>query len=216
MNIALMTEGKGEKSIYKAWVPCVNPNVTYVPNIRQMSHDNFSITSAFGYPGYFDLIDQTITDVNDQGNIDRLVICVDSEDMSLADKRREVQAYVAGKPCAAQIVVVVQHFCVETWALGNRRACRVIPKTPALATFRGVFDVRAQDPELLPAYASSNRAQFACAYLQAMLQDWNPHNVYVKGNPKPLCRPDYYYQVRQRLSDTNHIPSFDQFLRAFV
>ena len=127
MNIAVVTEGKGDKYLYKSWIPYVNPSITYVNRIEDITNNNFSIVESFGNPYYFRSIDRTIDDVNDHGNIDRLVISVDSEEMSLQDKQSEISRYLANKSCSASIFVIVQHFCIETWALGNKRACPANP-----------------------------------------------------------------------------------------
>ena len=81
MNIAVVTEGRGDKYLYRSWIPYVNPNIAYVNFIEDITNNNFSIVESFGYPYYFRTIDQAIDDVNDHGNIDRLVISVDSEEL---------------------------------------------------------------------------------------------------------------------------------------
>ncbi len=218
MNIAVLTEGKSEKYIFKSWIPLVNPLTTFVDSIDDVRNDNFVVVSGFGYPSYLKLIHEVMEDVDRHGNIDRLVICVDSEDMSLADKQSEIVNHVRVKPCSVAVRVVVQHFCIETWALGNVKICLINPSLEPLKTYKAFFDVRISDPELLPAYVLSqlNRAQFAAKYLGALLQAGKPPRTYRKGNPKPLSHPTYFQQVRLRHQTTNHIGSFGNFLSAFV
>lgn len=218
MNIFVVTEGRGDKYLYKSWIPYVNPNITYVDCIVNITDNNFSIVHSFGNPYYFRTIDKAIEDVNDHGNIDRLVISVDSEELSLQDKQSEIRRYLASKSCSASKFVIIQHFCIETWALGNKRACPVNPNSQALLTFKNLFDVRILDPELLPPYPPRklNRAQFAEVYLRSMLQDRNMHLSYNKSRPKPLRRLAYFNQIRLRYQNTNHIASFNSFLNAFV
>ena len=140
MNIAVVTEGRGDKYLYKSWIQYVNPNITYVDRIEDMNDDNFSIVSSGGYPNYyFRVIDRAIDDVHDHGNINRLVISIDSEGMSLEEKEREMSDYLATKSCSVPIFVIIQHFCIETWALGNRRACSANPNHQPLITFKNFF-----------------------------------------------------------------------------
>lgn len=218
MNITVLTEGKSEKYIYKSWISLVNPLLTFVESIDNLSNDNFVVISAFGYPSYLQLIHEVIDDVNRYGNIDRLVICVDSEDMSLIDKQNEIRNHVSTKQCSAKVFVVIQHFCIETWALGNVQICPINPRREPLRTYKAFFDVRTSDPELLPSYAplQLNRAKFAALYLDTLLRAGNPPRTYRKDNPEPLPRPTYFQQVKLRHQTTNHIGSFGNFLSAFV
>lgn len=218
MNIAVVTEGRGDKYLYKSWIPYVNPNISYVSFIENITNNNFSIVHSFGNPYYFRTIDQAIEDVNDHGNIDRLVISVDSEELSLQNKQSEIRRYLVNKSCSASIFVIIQHFCIETWALGNKRACPVNPNHQSLLTFKNFFDVRVLDPELLPSYPPRklNRAQFAEVYLRSMLQARSTHLSYNKSRPKPLRHSTYFKQICLRYQTTNHIASFDSFLSAFI
>jgi len=204
--------------LYKSWITYVNPNITYVDFIEHITNNNFSIVHSHGNPYYFRTIDRAIDDVNDHGNIKRLVISVDSEDMSFQDKQSEISSYLTNKPCSASIFIIVQHFCIETWALGNKRACPANPNHQSLLTFKNLFDVRVSDPELLPSYPplNLNRAQFAAVYLRSMLQARNMHLSYNKSRPKPLRHSTYFNQISLRHQTTNHIASFSSFLNAFV
>lgn len=218
MNIAIITEGRGDKYIYKSWIPFVNPNITYVDRIRDISSNNFSIVSGFGYPSYFQKIDEVIQDVNDHGHIDRLVIGIDSEELTLHQKQQEISDYLSSSTCLAPIFIIVHHFCIETWALGNRRFCPANPNHQPLLTYKIFFDVRSSDPELLPEYPPLrlNRAKFAQRYLSAICQSRNPHLTYNKSRPKPLIHNAYYQQVLLRHQTSGHIASFSFFLNAFI
>ena len=217
-DIVIVTEDKGSRRIYKSWVPQVNPGITYVESIFDVTNNNFTIISGYGYPQYFSIIEGVIQDINDRGNIDRLVIAVDSEEKSYLDKLKEITARIDANSCTARVIPLIQHFCIETWGLGNRRICPANPNQPRLRDFKAVFDVRTRDPELLPGYPrfKLNRAQFAEAYLNACLHCIGSHLSYNKANPKPLCTPGYFREVRLRCVDYGHIKSFTHFLTAFV
>ena len=219
MNISVIVEGAtGSKRIYRNWIPLINPNITYVETVSGITRNNFAITAAYGYPQYFDMIDRAIDDVNHFHNIDRLVIAVDSEDSSCADKYIEVADFVASKTCRAQIFIIIQHFCIETWALANKRVCKLNPCNNVLIKYKRFFDVRQRDPELLPPYPKEelNRAQFAERYLRAILNEWNRNLGYSKHNPKALLSRSYFDQVKNRFDTTAHIRSFATFLDAFI
>lgn len=218
MNVYVVVEGKSEKSIYKSWIPLVNPNLVSVDLISDVVRDNFYVISGMGYPGYFDVIDDAISDVNALRVFDRLVISVDSHDMTRDEKYREIHQYVQGKRCLAEIKIIIQHFCFETWALGNRRVVRRNPTSRRLRQYKAFFNVRAHDPELLPAYPLEdlNRSQFAVRYLRAALNERHKSITYSKGTPKFVSYYRYFDQVKLRFEQTSHISSFELFLGAFV
>jgi len=219
MNVYVVVEGKTEKPVYKVWIPLVNSNLTYVNDIYDIERNNFSIISAKGYPEYYNkIIRDAIQDVNEVGNIDRLVISVDSEENSREEKFEEVNSFLRDLQCVAPIIIVIQHFCIETWALGNRRIVRKNPQNQTLRKYRGIFDVLLNDPELLPRLPSENlnRAQFAFKYLKVILNERYPNITFTKRRPYPLCHSTYFSEVSSRYYDTQHIASFSDFLGAFV
>lgn len=218
MNIYVVTEGKVEAIVYRCWIPLVNPNLCPIDHITELHNNNFYIVSAMGYPHYFAVIGNAISDVNQIRRFDRLVISVDSEDMTKQDKYDEINTFVSQRDCTATTRIVVQHFCFETWALGNRRIIRPNPASDKLGEYKRLFDVRVNDPELLPPKADENlnRAQFAEKYLRLALNDKFRSLTYTKRNPQALVNDKYFAQVKNRLADTSHIASFGDFLNAFV
>ncbi len=170
-----------------------------------------------GYPGYFEVIENAIHDINDNQLFDRLVISVDAEDMSKQEKYNEIFEFICNHHCNVEIHIVVQYFCFETWALGNRKVIRRQPNLLKLREYKRVFDVRDNDPELLPSKPDENmnRAQFAEKYLRLALNDRHRNLSYSKSDPRALVNSKYFVQVKSRYIETLHIGSFADFLRAF-
>lgn len=218
MNIYIVTEGKAEKIVFQSWIPLVNPSLSYITNLDDLANDNFYIISAMGYPYYFNIIENAIQDVNNLGRFDRLVLSIDSEDMTRQDKYDEIYEFVSRLNCITEIIVVIQHFCFETWALGNRKLFRTNPSHSKLREYKRLFNVKTNDPELLPSKPDEemNRAQFAEKYLRLALNDRFRNLSYIKSNPKALLHTTYFTQIKNRLDDTGHIASFDDFLNAFI
>jgi len=218
MNIYVVVEGEqSERKVYEKWIKYLNPTLRSVDKLSGVTKDNYVIYAGFGYPFYFEIIKSAIDDVNSHGNIDRLVIAVDSEEMSYEEKYREIQSVVIDNKCVAQIHIVVQHFCLETWALGNRAIISRQPQSEKLKTYIRFFNVVDNDPELLPPYQPEelNRAQFAAKYLKAAVNEKYRNLTYSKNNPKVLLNRKYFKRVRNRFETTKHIASFGAFLRAF-
>jgi hypothetical protein len=217
VNLFIVGEGEvSEKRVYAAWVPQVNPTLTEVPSIWQIFENNFSVFSGGGQPHFIDAARSAIEDVNTHGHIDRLVLAADSEEQTYQEKYDEILNGISDLACSAQIWIVVQHFCLETWALGNRKVGPRNPRDARLLQFKLVYDVLANDPELLPDCPEFGytRAQFALKYLQLLLNDRTPAITYSKSNPKHICHPTFFAQVRNRHQETSHIASFAHFLSA--
>jgi hypothetical protein len=216
VNIYIVTEGKTEKIVFKHWIPMVNPSLSYIENLDELSINNFYIVSGKGYPYYFEIIEDAIDDVN-QLQFDRLVLSMDSEEMSKQEKYDEVNEFILQKRCNSDIKIVVQHFCFEAWALGNRRLLRQNPSLPKLIDYKRFFNIKLNDPELLPAKHDEelNRSQLAEKYLCLAFNDRFRNLTYMKSNPQYIAHRTYLTQIRSRLTDTGHVASFGDFLEAF-
>lgn len=218
MNIYVVVEGKAELKVYEWWIPLVNPNLSRIHALDELEDNSFYLVSGKGYPYYFNVIEDAISDVNQLGQFHRLVVSADSEDRSREEKHAEISDFIVQRKCRVDSRVVVQHFCFETWALGNRKVIRRFPHSRRLRSYKKLFDVGKRDPELLPAKPDEdwNRSQFANKYLRLSLKDRFRGLTYTKRNPRPLLHDSYFAEVRGRLLDTNHIPSFEAFLEAFA
>jgi hypothetical protein len=219
MNLYVVVEGKSEKLVYSEWIPHINPLLIEVQHVADVTNNSFVIVQGGGMPQYFDVIEAAIADINDLRNIDRLVVCVDSEDMTRQEKFDEVSSFIQSFTCHSRVHVVIQHFCFESWALANNRAMPSTVRSLTLKRFKAHFDVTKRDPELLLPLPDSelNRAQTAHSYLRAMLNAKWPHiSAYVKGRDAgPVAHDSYLRNLRLRRTNTGHIPSFDNLIAAF-
>ena len=217
MNLYIVVEGKVEKFVYQNWIPKVNSTLTYVESIDNINNNNFYIISGGGYPSYFEIINNAIEDVKLLKNVDRLVIAVDSEDMKRIEKINEIEDFLKDKNCITEIKIIVQHFCLETWALGNKKIVSQSSRAERLSEYLNFFNVRTRDPEELPPYLVErlNRAQFAKRYLRLLLKEKNQKLTYTKKDGV-LVQPQFYERVRSRFENDKHIQSFRDFLEAFL
>ena len=140
MNIYIVTEGDAEEKIYKRWIPFVNPALSPVDQIKNVTNNHFFIVSGKGYPQYFDMVENGIDDVNQLTVFDRLVISVDSEEMTKAEKHAEVLGVISNMQCRVEVRIIIQHFCFESWGLGNRRIIRINPQTPRLRMYKALYE----------------------------------------------------------------------------
>ncbi len=131
----------------------------------------------------------------------------------------EAKEYINSLKCRVEVKFIVQHFCIETWLLGNRDIFRKKPSIQDLREFYAKFNIRDNDPEDLPAYEkkSMNRAQFAYAYLRLGINDaYGNQKCYNKSNPGIALEEQYFIKIKQRHINFSHIKSFKDFIDAFV
>ena len=217
MNLYVVVEGTTERTVYSRWIPTINPTLQCVEHPSLVHENHFCVISGMGYPMYWDILHAAIDDINTHGNFDRLITCLDSHDMTLEEKLSEVEVQLTGRTCIAKILVVIQHFCFEAWALGNRVLVRRHPNSQRLRDFKAIYDVRQHDPELLPPHPTNGwpRSQFAEAYLKTAFNERGRNLTYSKGQAHYIGDPHYLNQLTLRNRETGHIPSFSRFLEAF-
>lgn len=218
MKLYVVVEGEGEAKVYPKWIEVVNPALVRADRVDAIAENGYYLISGQGYPQYMDMIRDAILDIARYPQYDRLVVGVDSEENSLAEKFQEIDEYIKGLRCPVPHRIVVQHFCLETWALGNRRVFHRNPGNPELRKCIEHFDVSAADPQLLtaPADEELTRAKYAFKYLRLLLRERNPRLVYSKRNPMEIAEPHFLKRIVERFEQGRDIQSFAAFPAAFV
>ena len=221
MNIYVIIEGEtAARKLYKNWIPLVNESLQYVDYLTDVKQNNFFILAGFGQPYIWQRLECAVKDVNEHEVFDRLVIAIDSEDCDPRDQQLEASARVDRMGCRVEVRYVIQHFCLETWLLGNKYMFRKNSSDVELKEYMELFNIRHDDPALLPPYTRRgwNRSQFAYHFLRAGIRDVYTGRglLYSKKHPGPTLKKDYFSQVRSRCFDERHILSFESFLNAFV
>lgn len=219
MNIYVVIDGEfAIKQIFQKWIPLINKQLKCVDYLSDLNKDNFVIyANRNGYPGIWSLAERAIEDANGNLSIDRLVVCVDSEDKSYSDMLLEAKQRVEKKTCRVPIMYVIQYFCVETWFLGNADIFHRKTKDIELKDYYARFDIRNNDPEHLPAYEKfPTRAKFAYSYLRAGIRNTHGNKKhYNKHSPGIVQEETYFNSVFERHTKKKHIQSFKDFLIAF-
>ncbi|MEG2281858.1 MAG: hypothetical protein RSB93_01365, partial [Rikenellaceae bacterium] len=125
MNIYVLVEGRvTEMQVYAKWIPYLIPQLTQVDHLSEVRDDNFYMFSGYGYPSILRRLAGTICDINHHGNIDYLVICLDSEEESIEQRYKVIMRRMSilheKLTSRTKIKIIVHHRCIETWFLGNR------------------------------------------------------------------------------------------------
>ena len=114
---------------------------------------------------------------------------------------------------SCELKFIIQHRCMETWLLGNRKVYKRNPQGEKFREYSAFYNVEKDDPELMPKYEGFRRPtpHFHYAYLREMLQEYNIR--YSKRNPKLVLTETNFGEIVKRvLDEPTHLSSFSDFL----
>lgn len=214
MNILFVVEGKRtEKKLYKKWVKYIQPGLEFVPGITDLTGNKFTIVSGGGFPGYYQVIKNSILDTDRLNNIDCLFICIDSEELSFSEKLNQLEEFIKKEcpPVGSSLVLIIQNHCIETWLMGNRRINISSAQNQELCKYRDFYNVNTSDPENLVSIDNRTIAQFTLDYLVSMLREKGLS--YSKSNVSAVSNKSYFKQLVKRFEENDHIKSFGYLLQ---
>lgn len=219
MNLYVLVEGRvTEMHVYSRWIPYLIPQMSQVNRLSEVVDNNFYMFSGYGYPSILRRISGTISDINRHGNIDYLIICLDSEEESIDQRYKVLKRRFAMMHeklhQRTKIKLIVHHRCMETWFLGNRELYKPRFGNNKLSQMVADYDVFVRDPERMPLNRRimdcSTTAQYHYSYLKHLFSENHIH--YTKKNPGRTTSRAYLKELIRRNEDTNHIPSFGYFV----
>lgn len=210
MNIYFLVEGKTEKKVYPKWLPFLIPELKQVQQHDKVVHNNYFVFMGNGYENLLSHLPNSIGDVNDMGEFDYFIVCIDADDKQAEERRQEVlDAIEEGNIALAantQLAIVVQQKCMETWFLGNPAIFKENPENNFLKVCVPFYNVKQDDPELMgkPAIYEGSIAQFHYNYLQNLLKERNV--FYRKDNPQEVVEKYFLDKLIERNKTTTHLP----------
>ena len=208
MKWYVIVEGRHtEKKIYRAWIGHAFPGMCRAERIEDMQDQCYYLIIGAGYPSCLQRIADAVADIQEHLHaFDRLVICVDAEEMAAAQRRSAIEEHVSAAGCPCAYTVVVQNCCIETWLLGHSTLMKRTPQEPTLLEYQQFYDVRTNDPEAMPAMPPSIvRAQFHYDYVRAMFRE--RQLSYTKKQPGHACDRTYLEALVKRVDETSHLRS---------
>lgn len=203
MNFYFVFEGKTEQIIYKGWLSVLLPQLTEVDSFDAIGRDNYYWESNVGYPNYYNVVANAIQEINEVPKYDYLVLCIDADNLTIAEKKQEADRLIAENladrekkilPNNCQLIVIVQQVCIETWFLGNRKFFVRNPQTELLRKYIEYFDVSINNPEDLAnefvqnnegthqIFGYSTKAKFHESYLRELFKE---HNLVRRSRANP-------------------------------
>ncbi|MEP0855168.1 hypothetical protein [Trichocoleus sp. DQ-U1] len=199
MNLYFLVEGRRtEKKVYPAWLGHLLPELQRVNAYHQVNEKNYYLISGEGYPSLiYDFIPRAIEEINLSGKYDYFVVCLDAEENTVPDIRKEIDEFIRKESFElgkTKLVIIVQNRCLETWFLGNRKIYSKNPQNQPLLNYSRYYDVSVDDPELMDKYNDFNtHAQFHGAYLKALFEEKNI--IYNKRNPGDVLKAYYLAEL---------------------
>ena len=222
MNYYCIVEGIAERRIYPKWIKYCNDSLKLVYRIEDVDDNCVFLISGGGYPNIFNTIENGLKDIRDFNVFNKLVISIDAELVSVEEKEKEINEEIKKiehiiKGIDISIILIIQNFCLETWALGHRKIFRRKTTNQILRDYQAFYNVKNEDPEGLPNYPPKDysRVEFAYKYLHYGIKDLYTSLTYTKSNPKFIGEEHYFKELISRYQDTSHINSFGVFLQTF-
>jgi hypothetical protein len=216
MNLYFILEGeKTEVLLYPKWINFILPTLKQVDFETEVKSDNYYIFSGGGIPSIYNHTVNAIKNINDNPVFDRLIVCLDGEEIGTENRIKEISDYinesgiVLNENC--KLDFVVQNICIETWFLGNRKIVKKIPEGLQLREFIEHYNVVVEDPEAMDKLEGfRNKAHFHDSYFREILKE---HNLtYKKSRPTIVMDKSFFDELEKRVTDTAHLPSFKQLL----
>ena len=202
MNLYFLVEGmQSERKVYPAWLSHLLPELTRVQSYDEVNEKNYYLISGEGYPSLYDFIPPSIEEINLSGKYNYFVVCLDAEENTVAQRHAEIYGFLNQEKLElknAEIVLIVQNRCWETWLLGNRKIYSKQPQYQPLLDYTKYYNVSVDCPEKMGKYLDFNtHAQFHGAYLRALFEAKNI--TYSKKRPGDVLKPFYLEQLLTRI-----------------
>lgn len=214
MNLYFILEGeKTEVLLYPKWIEYVLPNYSKVDFENEATENSYYIFSGGGIPSIYNHTLNAIKNINDNPIYDKLIVCLDSEEIGVTGRIDEIKNYINNSGTQltqhCDIHFVVQNICIETWFLGNRKIVKKIPEGLKLREFIKHYDITEEDPEIMDKMELyRNKAHFHYSYFREILKE---HNLtYRKSKPTVVMERSYFQQLEIRVNETEHLPTFKQ------
>lgn len=217
MNLYFLVEGtQSERKVYPAWLDHLLPELQRVQSCDDVNEKNYYLISGEGYPSLiYDFIPRSIAEINSNGKYSYFVVCLDAEENTVAELTTEIDAFLSKQKLKlnnAEIVLIFQNRCLESWLLGNRKIYPKNPQNKPLLDYTKYYDVSVNCPENMGRYQEFNtHAQFHGAYLRALFEAKNI--TYSKKRPGDVLKPFYLEQLLTRIQvQPEQLTTFRQFI----
>lgn len=225
----LLEDEKSFFDVLPQWLNYMNFGCTRVQSYHKLTTNSYVIGSGHGVSRLEnDVIYSTIDTIRtNKKNVDKLVIIIDAEDLSVDERKERIYNSIFNKysvktnpiPCSIQVFVCNR--CFESWLLG---CMGLYPSSPELVSedfnpYYGFYDIEHCDPEKMLKPTSYNKtvATYHFQYLHTLTLDIQKQNkiknfAYTKVKPNCALRKDYFESILRRINETDDINTFKDFV----
>ncbi|HHT93644.1 MAG TPA: hypothetical protein GXZ66_09125 [Clostridiaceae bacterium] len=220
MNLYILVEGRRTESIvYPSWLGHLLPGFKRLKDPFMLKDNNvkgnhYYLFDGGGYPNMLKDAVAGAMDINEIGAFDYYIICLDTDDEDCYEREQAVLDRLKdnGVEPKAELVVITQKVCIESWFLGNRELVKKSLRGADIEKYINFYNVGEKDPELMPKpiYSTDSIAMFHYKYLRTLMKK-NGMN-YTKGRPYEVCSKDYLTELILRSYYTGHLESFSRFV----
>lgn len=215
MNLYILVEGKRtEMAVYPAYLSHLLPELTRVARPFEAGKNSYYIVSGFGYPNILGHIENCVRDMNRYPVFDYLVVCLDTDEASVANRIREIEKLLNKRelwPDTGEIKIISQKKCIETWFLGSALH-KEYAQNKAVAPLIREYDILHKDPEKMgrPPHYPGSVGDYHCHYLIRLCEAAG--KAYTKRNPYVVCSRLFLDTLIDRVQHTPHLKTFRNFL----
>lgn len=217
MNVYFLVEGKTELKVYPKWLGHLLPALSRVNFAQEATDNNYYLISGLGFPRLLDVtLFDSVKEINELGNYDYLVLAVDADNMSEQEKVAEIYQFLKDNAISltprCRLQLIAQKSCMETWFMGNKKVyTKTVGKHSDFYSHAKFYDVSQQDPELMDKKSGFTKSVsiYHEIYLRKMLAEKNI--TYSKTNPKTVDERHYLEQLQNRVKETAHLSSLNNF-----
>ena len=217
MNIYFLVEGdQTERKVYPIWLKYLVPRLVRVNCCDDVVKNHYYLACGGGFPSIIDVhLNNAVTDVNEHGNFDYLILCLDVDDSTPEDLvqliHKNFQENRIGL-VSTQLVIIFQNKCFETWFLGNRKIFKRNPSNQQLRKYITHYNVLEDDPENMPKTDDfkGSTSYFHSDYFRLICRERNCR--YSKEHPGLVTENSFLDELVARFQETKHVPSFGRFV----
>jgi len=179
MRIYILVEGENtEMALYPAWISYILPNLKRVDDFFNIENDSYYIASGYGYPAMIqnNHLINAIKDINDKGDIDYLIVCLDGDTVGVQGRKNEILTHLKVNNISlinnCKLEIIIQNICIETWLLGNKKMYSNGELNKNFIAYSKHYNVSINDPELMEKpkdYKNSKSIYHYCYLIEIMI-----------------------------------------------
>ena len=216
MNLYIIVEGRRtEKKVYPIWLNHLLPELKRVDFAFKATNNNYYLFNGNGFPALLhNHLKNSIEEVNDLKQFNYIILILDVDEATVKSRKNEVHKFINDNKLSlssAELIVITQNRCIETWFLGNKKIFKNNPQSDELASYVKFYNVKENDPEFMGIYPNFNtHSQFHAEYCTEFLRERNIK--YSKNIPNGVTEVDYLNSLIQRENETSHLETFKTFI----